>query len=89
MTLSETEIRSKIFEFLKTNFFLDTIATPITDMDSFLEKGIIDSTGVLEVINFIQNDFGVEVLDEEILPENIDSVSNIVSYLARKMQLAA
>ncbi len=84
MNLSKEEIRAKILEFLKTNFFLDTRATPIADSDSFLEKGIIDSTGVLEVINFLRNDFGIEVLDSELLPENIDSVGNIVSYIARE-----
>jgi acyl carrier protein len=72
MNLSNEEIRSKILEFLKTNFFLDTKATPLKDSDSFLQKGIIDSTGVLEVINFLQTDFGIEVLDSELLPENID-----------------
>jgi acyl carrier protein len=84
MVLSKDEIRLRIIDFLKTNFFLDTQANALKDSDSFLEKGIIDSTGVLEVINFIQSDFGIEVLDSEILPENIDSIGSIVSYVLRK-----
>jgi len=86
MSLSKEEIRTKILEFLKTNFFLDIHAAPVADSDSFLEKGIIDSTGVLEVINFLQTDFGIEVLDSELLPENIDSISNLVSYILKKLE---
>ncbi len=84
MSLTDSDIRIKLLAFLKDNFYIDTLTPPITDADSFLEKGIVDSTGVLEVINFIQEGFGVEVLDPEILPENLDSISNIVSYVSRK-----
>jgi acyl carrier protein len=84
MPLSEAEIDLKIRAFLKDNFYIDTLTPPLLDTDSFLEKGVIDSTGVLEVINFIQNEFGFEVLDSEILPENIDSIKNISSYILKK-----
>lgn len=84
MSFLKEEIRSKILEFLANDFFLDINATPIGDSDSFMEKGIVDSTGVLEVINFLQTEFGIEVLDSELLPENIDSVGNIVSYILKK-----
>jgi acyl carrier protein len=84
MPFSETEIRSKTLDFLQSNFFIDIQSNPLADTDSFLAKGIIDSTGVLEVINFIQSDFGVEMPDSEILPENLDSVTGIVSYVLRK-----
>jgi len=89
MNLSKEEIRSKTLEFLKTNFFLDTYAVSFTDSDSFLEKGIIDSAGVLKVTNFLQTNFGIEVLDSELLPENIDSVSNVVSYVLKKTGIKA
>jgi acyl carrier protein len=85
MPLSENEIRLKILDFLKSNFFVDPQSRAIEDTDSFLEKGIIDSTGVLEVINFIQTDFGFEIPDADILPENLDSIRNLVSYISKKM----
>ena len=55
------------------------------DGTSFLEKGIIDSTGILELVNFIEEEYHIEVDDEELIPENLDSIKNIVSYLERKV----
>ena len=52
--------------------------------DSFLDKGIIDSTGVLEVIGFLEETFGIKVDDSEILPENLDSVRNIERFVSSK-----
>jgi len=60
----------------------DTIS--FTNNDSFLEKGIIDSTGILELVSFVQQTFGITVHDEELLPENFDSVNKIVSYVSKK-----
>ena len=57
-------------------------------MISFLEKGILDSTGILEVIYFIEEEFGMSVDDEEMIPENLDSVDNIVAFIGRKQQAA-
>jgi acyl carrier protein len=56
------------------------------DTDSLLDKGIIDSTGVLELVGFIEENFKVQVNDEELVPENLDSVNNLVSYIERKTQ---
>jgi acyl carrier protein len=52
---------------------------------SFLEKGIIDSTGVLELVSFVEDKFGITVEDEELIPENFDSVSNLASYISKKI----
>jgi len=51
---------------------------------SFLENGIIDSTGVLELVMFIEETYGITVDDDEIVPENLDSISNIARYIQRK-----
>jgi acyl carrier protein len=56
----------------------------LTDSDSLLDKGIIDSTGVLELVGFLEEHFGVEVKDEDLVPENLDSINNLVNYLERK-----
>lgn len=53
--------------------------------DSFLDKGIVDSTGMLEVIMFLEETFGVTVADEEMVPENLDSVNRIADFLRRKL----
>lgn len=56
----------------------------LNDDTSFLEEGIIDSTGVLELVNFLEETYHIQVGDEELIPENLDSVDNITAYLNRK-----
>lgn len=51
---------------------------------SFLESGIIDSTGILELISFIEASFGLKVEDEELIPENLDSIDRLVRFIATK-----
>ena len=51
---------------------------------SFLENGIIDSTGVLELVSFIEETYGITVADEDIVPENLDSIANIARYIQSK-----
>lgn len=52
---------------------------------SFLESGIVDSTGILELVAFLEEKFSIKMEDEELIPENLDSISNVVKYLQRKM----
>ena len=58
----------------------------VSDDASFLENGIIDSTGVLELVCFLETEFGIEVADEEMLPENLDSIRAVAAYISRKTQ---
>ena len=82
MTLKE-QIRNFILE----NFILEN-PEDLVDDESMLEKGIIDSTGVLELVGFIESAYQIKVEDEELIPENLDSIKNIVSYLERKLGLS-
>jgi acyl carrier protein len=70
----------KIRGFISETFFVDDFA----DDDSFLRTGTIDSTGMLELISFVESEFNVQIDDDELVPENLDSVSNLVAFLARK-----
>ena len=63
--------------------FLFGDASQLEDDTSFLDRGIIDSTGILELINFIEETYDIRVDDEELVPENFDSLKNIVQYLER------
>lgn len=56
----------------------------LNDDDSFMETGIIDSTGILELVRFLESTFGIKVQDEELIPDNLDSVSKIVSFILVK-----
>ena len=77
------ELRNQVRDFVTSNFY---VADPksLEDRTSLLDQGIIDSTGVLEVIMFIESTFGVTVEDAEMLPENLDSIDNIAAFVARK-----
>jgi acyl carrier protein len=80
MAVYEAEIR----EFIVDRFLFGDGAR-LGDEDSLLEAGIIDSTGVLELINHLEERYGIKVKDEELLPENLDTIASISSYLARKI----
>jgi acyl carrier protein len=53
--------------------------------DSFLEEGIIDSTGVLELVSFLEEKYSIEVQDREMIPENLDSINRLIAFLERKL----
>ncbi|WP_117195234.1 acyl carrier protein [Rhizobium terrae] len=80
-------IEHTVREFISENFLFRADAK-ISDGQSLLETGVIDSTGVLELIAFLEQTYGITVADEEIVPENLDSISNMTSYLATKLAAA-
>ena len=71
------DTKEQIKEFFEDNFMVD-FEEDFNDEDSFLESGIIDSTGVLELVLFLEENFGFKVDDEEIIPENLDSFKKLV-----------
>jgi acyl carrier protein len=75
-----------IREFVISNFLFGENGDSLTDTRSFLETGIIDSTGVLELVAFLEQRFGIAVADRELLPENLDSVENVSRFVAGKLQ---
>lgn len=74
----------KIRDFILENFLFTDDQLELANDDSFLQKGIVDSTGMLEIIYFIEDDFGIKVEDSEMIPENLDSVNNIMGFVDRK-----
>ena len=78
------EHKQAIREFIVENFLFGE-ANGLKDDTSFLEEGIIDSTGILELVTFLEDEFSITVDDEELIPENLDSIDNVANYLQRKM----
>ncbi|HLJ50805.1 MAG TPA: acyl carrier protein [Bryobacteraceae bacterium] len=76
-------MQTTIREFIVDNFLFGQ-PDGLTDSDSLLEKGVVDSTGVLELINFVEKLYGFKVADEEIIPDNFDSINRITEYVGRK-----
>ncbi len=70
------------------NFLMSEDDTALEDGQSLLDTGVIDSTGVLELIQYLEETFGFAVDDEELIPENLDSVDNLVAFVGRKQQVA-
>jgi acyl carrier protein len=83
------QIREQLTTFIVTNFLFGEVGrTPEVD-DSLVEGGIIDSTGVLELIEFLEANFGIEVSESETVPANLDSISNLTSFVAGKIAVPA
>ncbi len=81
---NQMDISKDVRDFIVTNFiFSDRAGSPGAD-DSFIEMGIIDSTGVLEIVHFLESRYGITVADDEIVPENLDSIHNIVRFVNSK-----
>jgi acyl carrier protein len=77
------ETAEKVRQFITKNFFVPD-DTPLGADTSLLDQGIVDSTGVLEIVSFLEQEFSIEVDDMEILPDNLDSLSKISAFVARK-----
>ena len=77
------ELASNIRNFIIENFLFGE-DNNLKEETSFLESGIIDSTGILELVSYLEETFGISVEDEELVPENLDSIANVVAYLGKK-----
>ena len=82
------DIIAEVRAFLRENFMLED-AVAIEESTSFMENHILDSTGFMELIMFIEERYGVKVEDQEMVPENFDSLRNIRGYVERKRGLVA
>jgi len=82
------EYKQKIREFIVENFLFGE-SNGLSDDTSFLDQGIIDSTGILELVDFLEATFGIKVEDEELIPENLDSIVNVEKFLSKKREIAA
>ena len=75
---------NKLRTFILENYLFTNDQSKLKNSDSFLETGIIDSTGILEVITFIQDELNITIEDDEMIPENLDSVDNILTFIKKK-----
>jgi len=78
------DMEVRIRAFIADNLMMGQDASALSREDSFLDSGIIDSTGVLELIGFLEDAFGIEVEDEEMVPDNLDSIANLIPFIRSK-----
>jgi acyl carrier protein len=76
--------RQLVRRYVLENFMFTDDESALQDSESMLDKGIIDSVGALEIIQFLEESFKIKVKDDEMLPENLDSVDNVVAFVERK-----
>lgn len=79
------EISQRIRDFIFENYLFGYDENELSNDASFLEFGILDSTGVVELVAFIESEFNIEVDDKEVIPENIDSVNNVSRLIYKKL----
>lgn len=77
-------IEETMRNFILENYLFTDDQSALSNSDSFMEKGIIDSTGILEVIHFLEDEMDITVEDEDMIPENLDSVDKIVAFVNAK-----
>jgi acyl carrier protein len=81
-------LRNEIRDFILENYLFTNDASSIDLDDSLLDRGIVDSTGMLEIIFFIEERLGIKVRDEELIPDNLDSVNKIAQFVEARRNAA-
>ncbi len=74
----------EVTKFIVDNFLFGNAAEAPAPATSFMETGLIDSTGVLELVSFVEEKYGFKVADDELVPENLDSVANLAAFVVKK-----
>lgn len=77
--------KSALRLFILENYLFTDDESELTDEASFLEQGILDSMGILELIDFLKEQYAVVVEDDEMVPDNLDSIDNLMQYLGGKV----
>ncbi len=85
---TQSEIKKTVREFIEENFLAFSGQEAFEDADSFMERGIIESTGVLELLEFIEDRFKIKVEDEEIIPDNLDTHNDVTCYIRKNISVA-
>lgn len=79
------DIKQTVKNYIDENLLMGGRGEEIRDDSSFLDIGVLDSTGVIELVSFLEKTFAIKVLDEEMVPENLDTLTNIERYVNSKL----
>ncbi len=78
------EVKEQIKQYIAENFLFSSNGFDMDDDESFLEAGVVDSLGVVELVTFVEETYNFEVPDDDIVPDNFDSVDNLAAYISRR-----
>lgn len=76
-------------EFIVANFLFGDTDKRLSNDDSFLEQGVIDSTGILELVSFLETTYSIKIAEHELVPENLDSIGKVAKFVSRKTAVAS
>jgi acyl carrier protein len=82
-------MKQELRKFITENFMFGLEDVQLSDDDSFAEKGFIDSTGILELVSFVEEKYGIDIKDTELIPENLDSINTLARFLDTKLVATA
>ena len=83
--LSEDLVKTRVRQFVIDSFLFGQDSQSLSDNDSFLDRGIVDSTGVLELVGFLETQFNVSVDNHELIPDNLDSIDRVTTFVSAKL----
>jgi acyl carrier protein len=81
------QLNDELRRFVTDNFMFGKVSNGFTDDESFLERGIIDSTGVLELVAFLEEQYGIKLHDQDLIPDNLDSINGLARFVESRRQL--
>jgi acyl carrier protein len=79
-----TDVTTEIRAYIVERFLFGQQSDRLTNSASFMEQQLVDSTGILEVVMFLESRYGIKVADDELIPENLDSIDRIAAFVRRK-----
>lgn len=83
--MQQSDIKQRVASFIAENFLFREDRSSISDTESLIDSGVMDSTGVLELVSFLEGELGLRVDDADIVPENLNSIEAITKYAAAKL----
>jgi acyl carrier protein len=87
--MATPDIQSQIKDYIARNILFSDNGFTYSDDASFLEEGIVDSLGIMDLVLFIEQNFGLSVDDEDLIPDNFDSVNKLARYIQRRLSVPA
>lgn len=85
MTRTATDVTTEVRAHIVDRFLFGQNAEQLKNSDSFMEQRLVDSTGILEIVMFLEQRYGISVGDEDLVPENLDSIDRIAAFVGRKL----
>jgi acyl carrier protein len=83
------DVKKVVRNYILENFLMGDTGTQLEDEHSFLEHHIIDSTGFIELVTFLESTYNIQIKDEEMIPENLDSLANVGRFIESKVKTAS